>query len=366
MKLLCLDIGSGTQDILLLDTRREAENAIQLVLPAPTVVIGGKIRAATEQAEAIYLTGETMGGGACTSALREHLAEGLPAHATEKAASSFNDDLAKVTSWGVKLVSPEEIPARPGNVVIEMNDVSLDSLEEALSQYDVPLDPDVIAVAVLEHGVAPAGESERLFRFKFLERALSQRPSLEALIFKEDEIPAHFTRMQAVVRSVGGKAPAVLMDTGAAAILGSSLDAPVTDQESHLGINLGNSHTVAFNISGRKVHGMFEHHTSLLSLSRLESLIGGLRAGTLRPGEVWQEGGHGNLIFEKCQSQMIAVTGPQRALLRPSSLKPHFAAPFGSMMLAGCFGLAEAVAIKFPEWQEAIRGVLETDTRKEG
>lgn len=358
MKLLCIDIGSGTQDILFLDSRKEMENAIQLVLPAPTVIVAGKIQGATSRGDAIFLTGETMGGGACTAAIREHLAKGLPVYATQEAARSLSDDLARVTSWGIKLISADEVSAKPGRTVIEMKDVWLETLEQALSGYNVSLTPEVIGVAVLDHGAAPPGESERLFRFKFLEKTLKTKSSLEALIYRENEVPAHFTRMQGVIRSLGGKTPLLLMDTGAAAVLGSSLDPVVSAQESHIGVNVGNSHTVAFSLSARKIHSMFEHHTSLLSLARLETLIEKLRSGTIQPGEVWSEGGHGSLIIEKKRNHLIAVTGPRRSLLQPSSLKPYFSAPFGSMMLAGCFGLVTAVAIKFPEWQDAIEKLL--------
>ena len=86
MRLLCLDIGSGTQDILLWDTAQPAENALQLVLPSPTLLVARKIEAATTRGEAIVLTGETMGGGACTGALRNHLRAGLQAYATPEAA----------------------------------------------------------------------------------------------------------------------------------------------------------------------------------------------------------------------------------------------------------------------------------------
>ena len=86
MRLLCLDIGSGTQDILLLDTKQPVENAVQLVLPAPTVLVAQGIEKATARGEPIVLTGSTMGGGACTSALRDHLKAGLQAYATQEAA----------------------------------------------------------------------------------------------------------------------------------------------------------------------------------------------------------------------------------------------------------------------------------------
>ena len=34
MKILAIDVGTGTQDILLFDSRRAVENSVQLVMPA--------------------------------------------------------------------------------------------------------------------------------------------------------------------------------------------------------------------------------------------------------------------------------------------------------------------------------------------
>jgi uncharacterized protein (DUF1786 family) len=217
-----------------------------------------------------------------------------------------------------------------------------------------------VAVAVLDHGAAPAGESQRLFRFRQLEHLLEQNNSLESFIFTPADIPDCFTRMQAVVRSLDRKAPMVLMDTGAAAVLGASLDKAVAAHHRRLAVNLGNSHTLAFHLDGLRVLGLLEHHTSQLSLGRLEELLERFVAGELGPKEVWEDGGHGSLVMERGESPVLVATGPRRSLLASSRLSPRFAAPFGNMMLAGCFGLAQAVAIRFPEWRDEIERALLT------
>lgn len=357
MRLLCIDVGSGTQDILLLDTNKTAENAVQMVMPAPTVLVAERLRLATARKKSLVLTGETMGGGACTMALREHLAAGLSAYATERAARTFSDDLGRVTSWGVRLVSDDEAASLEG-AKITMGDVAFASLEKAFRAWNIKLAPDAIGIAVLDHGAAPPGESARRFRFRYLEERLKKQNNLEAMVYLAAEVPAHFTRMQAVVRSLGGKAPLVLMDTGAAAVLGASLDGEGAIHSERLAVNLGNSHTLAFHLDGLKVRGMFEHHTSGLSLARLEELLARLVSGEITNDEVWNEGGHGALVFKSGGSPFLQATGPRRALIRSSRLKPCFAAPFGSMMLAGCFGLARAIALRFPQWQEEINKAL--------
>lgn len=358
MRLLCIDVGSGTQDILLLDTAQPVENAVQMVLPSPTRLVGQRVMAATSRRQSILLTGGIMGGGACGSAVKKHLAAGLEAYATPDAARSFHDDLDKVAFWGVQIVSDDEASRLQPDIIIRTGDVDLDLLERGLAHWDVTLDVDAIAVAVLDHGAAPRGISQRIFRFEQMECLLRGHNALESFIFTPDDIPAYLTRMQAVVRDLGQRAPAVLMDTGAAAVLGASLDPVVARHPHRLTVNLGNSHTLAFLMTDSRVAGVFEHHTSLLTLEKLEAHLGRLSRGELVMEEIWNEGGHGSLSLGRCENPFITVTGPRRALMTPSKLSPHFAAPFGNMMLAGCFGLARAVAAKLPRWSEELQKTL--------
>ena len=49
MKILALDIGTGTEDILLYDDEKEnVENGIKIVLPSPSQIFASKIREATQ------------------------------------------------------------------------------------------------------------------------------------------------------------------------------------------------------------------------------------------------------------------------------------------------------------------------------
>jgi len=358
MNLLCLDIGSGTQDILLLDTTQPAENAIQMVLPSPTRLVAQRIKQATARGEPLILIGETMGGGACTGAMKDHLKAGRKVYSTEEAARSFSDDLQKVASWGVELISPDEAARIKNGSSISMGDIDLDVLSKALSNWDINLAPDGMAVAVLDHGAAPPGESDRLFRFRQLEQLLTQNNTLESFAFTPPELPDDFTRMQAVVRSLGNDVPLVLMDTGASAVLGASLDSVVATHPHRLAVNLGNSHTLAFLLDDSRVLGLFEHHTSALSPDRLEALLEKITSGELSFTEVWQDGGHGSLSIGKGERPFLVATGPRRSLLTSSRLNAYFAAPFGSMMLTGCFGLARAVALKFPQWRDELEKAL--------
>src|ERR1700704_4935778 len=108
MQILTVDVGTGTQDILLFDSDRELENCFKLVLPSPTVVIADRIRAATLARQRLVLQGVTMGGGPSPWATMDHIRAGLEAFATPDAARTFDDDLDAVAEMGIRVVSDDE------------------------------------------------------------------------------------------------------------------------------------------------------------------------------------------------------------------------------------------------------------------
>jgi len=88
MKVLAIDVGKGTQDILLYDSTQRTENCIKMVLPSQTQIIAQRIMQATAKGSNILLTGTTMGGGPSSRAVHNHLQAGLKVFATKK--SCFN------------------------------------------------------------------------------------------------------------------------------------------------------------------------------------------------------------------------------------------------------------------------------------
>src|SRR5260221_13450437 len=101
LRVLAVDVGTGTQDILLFESDRTIENCFQLVMPSPTVVVAERIRAATAAGRPVLLTGQTMGGGPCAWAARDHAQAGYPCYATPGAARTLGDDLAAVEALGL-------------------------------------------------------------------------------------------------------------------------------------------------------------------------------------------------------------------------------------------------------------------------
>src|SRR5512138_1589191 len=152
MKILAIDIGTGTQDILLFDSETEVENCLQMIMPSPTVLVARQIRQATARGEDVLLTGTIMGGGPSSWAADDHLRVGKRVFATTSAAKSFNDDLAEVEKSGVKVVGEDEAMRLKDARRIDMRDVDLDALSRAFSSFGVDLTYDALAVAVFDHG----------------------------------------------------------------------------------------------------------------------------------------------------------------------------------------------------------------------
>jgi uncharacterized protein (DUF1786 family) len=361
MKILAIDIGTGTQDILLFDTATEVENCLQMIMPSPTVLVAKQIRAATQQHRDVLLTGTIMGGGPSNWAANDHLKAGYRVFATPSAAKSFNDDLAEVEKAGVKIVSDDEAVRMDRVARVEMRDVDLDALRRAFAAFGIDLHFDALAVAVFDHGNAPAHYSDRLFRFDFLAERLKQLPSPAAFAFMREEIPARLTRMQAAADSARADVPLMMMDTAPAAVLGALEDDRVREHRDAIIANLGNFHTLAFRFSEGMVTGVFEHHTGELEPAQLEDFLARLADGALTHDEIFNSQGHGALMLDsRVQSlDFLAVVGPRRGMLLHSRYRPYFATPYGDMMLAGCFGLVRAYAMLNPNVSAEISDVLD-------
>jgi uncharacterized protein (DUF1786 family) len=354
-RILAVDVGTGTQDILVFEAGTVIENAVQLVMPSPTVLLAEQVRLATRDRVDLFLTGVTMGGGPAAWAVEAHLREGLRVFATPDAARTFDDDLDRVEAMGVRVVDEPNGHAG-GARRLELRDFYLGELMQALRAFGVSTEFDAIAVAVFDHGAAPPGVSDRRFRFDYLREQVERGTGLEGFGFLAAKIPARMTRMRAVAASWTGSAPLFVMDTGPAAILGALDDAVVAGAESRIIANLGNFHTIGVLLEGRRIRGLLEHHTGELAAEKLEGYLDALAAGTLSNQAVFDDMGHGALELGRVERppELLAVTGPRRGLLDGSRLRPHLAVPHGDMMLAGCFGLLRALASHLRELAPAI------------
>ena len=386
MKILTVDIGTGTQDIFLYDSNLDLENGFKLILPSPTMMVHRRLKQALRLRTPILLTGHQMGGGPSAWAIEEYARAGIPVYMTPGAATTLNDELDKVTALGIKIISDEEVEGfqvAGSNVDrFELKDFDFPAIAKTFSDYGVSLkELGAIAVAVFDHGNAPAGVSDRQFRFDYLDERIKVKNSLAAFAYRSTDIPKIMTRLQSVANSATDlPCPLVVMDTAPAAVLGAEFDPVVAKRKQKIICNVGNFHTLAFRLGEAGIEGVFEHHTGEIDLVKLESLLRRLADSSLKHEDVFNDMGHGALMYSNEKFEFgtdefdVVVTGPRRSMFSMESdglrstvkqqaaalqrLKPYFAVPFGDMMIAGCFGLLAATAEIMPELAESITGSL--------
>jgi uncharacterized protein (DUF1786 family) len=351
MRILSIDVGTGTQDILLYDTEREIENSFVMIMPSPTVIVAEKIRKATHEERNIVLTGDVMGGGPCVRAIKAHMEKGLKVYATEKAALTIKDDIERVKSMGINIVSEDGLKTLADvTKEIVLQDIDVDALSNALSSFGVTM-PEMIAVAVQDHGNSPQ-ESNRIYRFRIFERLIDEGGNFEQFAYNADNVPDEFTRMAAVARTLKRHdtiKDTIIMDTGPAAIFGALLDENALQPA--IVVNIGNGHTLAAIVKDNRVVALFEHHSSALDGEKLQKYIIDFASGNLSFEDIFDDGGHGCYIRETPgfnAIRSIMITGPRRNILMNMDKekrdnivwdKLFFASPYGNMMLSGSFGL---------------------------
>jgi uncharacterized protein (DUF1786 family) len=360
MKILAIDIGLGTQDILLYDDSKNLENCVKIVLPSPTKIFIEKAKEITKKHRNLLVKGEIIGGGPLKNLFLSHIKNGFKVVMTEKAAYTIRNNLEEVEELGIKIVKNEDELEKFDGEVLELKEVDLKVLEDFLLKFNEKIfDVDFVAVAVQDSGVAPKGMENRRFRLQKIREFLSKNPKPESLAFKENEVPPYFLRMKVAVEAVKRQLPntkILVMDTAPAAILGCLKD-PLVEKEGTgevLAVNAGNAHTMATIVFDREtIGGIAEHHTQMLKPEKAEWLLKGLVTGKITDEDVRNDGGHGVFYLEtfkptKIEKVRIVVTGPNRKILEKiGDIKVSFATPAGDVMMTGTFGLVEAVKRKF-------------------
>jgi len=333
--ILAIDIGAGTQDIMIYNEDIGFDNAYKLVLPSPTRFFASEIRKSKQD---LVIFGDTMGGGPFTRALLEHLRK-YKVYMTERAARTLRDDLGIIKGYGIEIISEDDVGRMSEKAkTIKISDFNL-GLLPFLSSLGVDTSFDSIAVAVQDHGVAPQGVTDRENRFRLIEEHVGNE--IESFAYF-DSVPRNLSRMNSIFESLKRwhKGHILLMDTGPAAVSGSLEDERVREKKNRICINVGNAHTIAMSLNENRIIGVFEHHTKLLDKQKLEYYMDKLSQATITFKEVFDDGGHGALAIEKNQPEIISVTGPKRERMKGLGV---FSAPAGDMMMTGPVGLIKAV-----------------------
>ena len=354
MRILTLDIGSGTEDVLLYDDSKEIENCVKMVLPSPSLVYSKKVSYLTKLRSDLFIKGGPIGGGRFADSLKKHLKTGSKIIMTESAAYSVRNSLEEVEAQGIQVTDADNPPQDFKGETLEINEVNLAELQDFLSQFEEDIsNVDAVAIAVQDHGVPKDKQSNRRFRMDAIRKRLSDYPKLESLAYSADEVPDHFIRMKSAAKAARLQLPEaqpVIMDTSIAAILGCLEDPRVKKSRTILTANIGNEHVTASIISKGKVLALLEHHTGLLTSTKLESLLKAFSKGKVEGDRVFDEGGHGAFYLREPANlpriDIMTATGPNRAKLQRTQLEIHFAAPGGDMMMSGPMGLVKATKTK--------------------
>lgn len=340
-----IDVGAGTMDVLYFD------DASDLHYKA---VVKSPVRHLAEEAADVpgnlVVTGNEMGGGAVSNVLKQRAQE-FEVVMSVSSAATIHHDLEKVRSFGIKVVEDddaEDLKKNPKYSPLTLGDLQMERLQGIVEGFGVPFSFDVVGVCAQDHGVSAPGVSHLDFRHNIFKTALDESPFPHALLYKGNEVPSTMNRLSAVSAGAA-KFPTeevYVMDSGMAAILGSSMDAAARSRERILILDVATSHTLGAALIGEEIAGFFEYHTKDITLERLEQLLPDLADGKLAHKQILEEGGHGAYIrkaFGFDAAEVIIATGPKRRLVEGSTLPILFGAPFGDNMMTGTVGLLEAI-----------------------
>ena len=348
MKILAIDIGAGTQDILLFDSKKKTENCVSLVLPTPSNFFAERLKTIENH---VYIHGDTIGGGFLGRVILRHIQKGYRVVMEESAAYSIRNDLDEVKSIGIEVGKK---PEANHFEELEIQEVNLPLFEKFLSNFGEDLQVDVIAIAVQDHGVSPKGISDRAFRFENMERMIRKDNRPETFHFSGDSIPEYYLRMRSAVAAVKrtSSVPMLVMDTCFSAILGC-LEEVIRPS---LVVNVGNGHTIAALLLEKKIEALYEHHTHELTPKKLENDLKLLIRGELNGKKVFEENGHGAITLKPYHGEVsVIVTGPNRDLFKETSFQFIDAAPGGNTMMTGPMGLVRATQFWISTQSQALR-----------
>jgi uncharacterized protein (DUF1786 family) len=278
-RILTVDVGAGTMDVLYLDTRR------------------------SEQFKAVARTSDVV--------------------MSLSASPTVHHDLDRVRSAGIRVLEDEAAEAmarEDSHSVIEFGDLSIDRLREIVGGFDVPFSFDVVGICAQDHGVPSDGDSHLDHRHRHFRTVLDATPFPHAFLHHTEDLPPDMSRLRSIAESARS-VPAdevYIMDSGMAAILGASMDPRVQRRKNALVLDIATSHTVAAALQGEELIGFFEYHTADITLERLETLLVDLANGDLSHARILTEGGIPRSFSQPVRS--ARSSGPRN--FRSSSAHP--------------------------------------------
>ena len=162
MQILTVDIGTGTQDILLFDSRADARE-----LPEAGHALAHAACSASRSSrghgarQPLLITGVLMGGGPVSWAVEAHHRAGLPVFATagRRPHLQRRSGRGAAPSWASRSSTrrrPRRLRSASGYAHVEFRRLRLSRPSAPhLPQFGLDLRPDALALAVFDHGAAP-------------------------------------------------------------------------------------------------------------------------------------------------------------------------------------------------------------------
>ncbi|MDH3827349.1 MAG: DUF1786 family protein, partial [Desulfobacterales bacterium] len=221
-RFLMIDIGAGTMDILVYDTRTDLH--YKAVVKSPVRYMAEKAAAVPGK---LLVVGNEMGGGPITRVLLERTKEAQVVM-SRSASATLNHDVEKVKSWGIKVVEDDRADHMRDNQdygVITLDDLEPPRIEQIVKSFGVPYTFDAVAICAQDHGVPDPGISHLDFRHNMFAARLTQQPYPHKLLYPSDQVPGTMNRLKSIAGSAEQLpvAEVYVMDSGMAAILGASL-----------------------------------------------------------------------------------------------------------------------------------------------
>ncbi len=344
-RVLTIDVGAGTMDVLYADT--ESGMHYKAVVRSPVAAVAEQIRSAKKK---LLLVGTEMGGGAVSQAVRQRAAKENVVTSTS-AAMTLSHDPDRVRRLGLDVLSDEraeELAEDGGFSVVRLGDIEAARIKMIVKSFGVPFAFDAIGVCAQDHGMAPPGVSHLDYRHNHHKAILEAKPHLCSFLRRAEDVPEDMSRLRVIVGAAQKltEAQVYVMDSGMAGMLGASMDPRVRASRRSIVLDVATSHTVAAALEGGELCAFFEYHTKDITTDHMDRLIEELAEGRLEHRQILAEGGHGAytrraLGFDSVE--VILVTGPKRRLLADSRLEMTLGSPLGDNMMTGTVGLLEAI-----------------------
>ena len=220
--ILSIDVGKGTEDILIFDENKQIENAIQLVLPSTAQIL--KDQLLDDDSELIFISGSLMAGEPWHKVVYDKCAANPNSVImTETAARSLRYSLDQVRSKNVMVLSDsefemeyeqqkkkqeetDEFPMYSTRLSISrysISDINFGRIEAVLKGSNIDLKRiRKVLLCVQDHGEpSDPNQSARDFRMTAIYSRLDENGRLENLMFRSADIPKDLPRLKSVANS---------------------------------------------------------------------------------------------------------------------------------------------------------------------